>query len=60
MLYKIFLTYPDALRPAFPRLKEKLEDPDPGKIIFGMIYGRRLCSLRLIVASFFQESSLQL
>jgi AP-3 complex subunit delta-1 len=30
MLYKIFLTYPDALRPAFPRLKEKLEDPDPG------------------------------
>ncbi|CAL8088966.1 unnamed protein product [Orchesella dallaii] len=30
MLYKIFLKYPDALRPAFPRLKEKLEDPDPG------------------------------
>merc|ERR1712106_1313663 len=22
--------YPEALRPAFPRLKEKLEDPDPG------------------------------
>lgn len=30
MLYKIFLKYPDALKPAFPRLKEKLEDPDPG------------------------------
>lgn len=28
--YKIFLAYPDALRPAFSRLKEKLEDPDPG------------------------------
>merc|ERR1739838_1080769 len=28
--YKIFLNYPEALRPAFPRLKEKLEDPDPG------------------------------
>ncbi|XP_078484816.1 AP-3 complex subunit delta-1 isoform X1 [Ciona intestinalis] len=28
--YKIFLCYPEALRPAFPRLKEKLEDPDPG------------------------------
>ena len=26
----MFLRYPDALRPAFPRLKEKLEDPDPG------------------------------
>ncbi|XP_028145616.1 AP-3 complex subunit delta [Diabrotica virgifera virgifera] len=30
MMYKVFLKYPDALRPAFPRLKEKLEDPDPG------------------------------
>ncbi|CAG0883727.1 unnamed protein product [Cyprideis torosa] len=30
LLYKIFLKFPDALRPAFPRLKEKLEDPDPG------------------------------
>ncbi|XP_076811887.1 AP-3 complex subunit delta-1-like isoform X4 [Clavelina lepadiformis] len=28
--YKIFLCYPEALRPAFPRLKEKLEDPDSG------------------------------
>ncbi|CAB4059976.1 AP3D [Lepeophtheirus salmonis] len=30
ILYKVFLKYPDALRPSFPRLKEKLEDPDPG------------------------------
>lgn len=30
MMYKVFLHYPDALRPAFPKLKEKLEDSDPG------------------------------
>ncbi|VBB29920.1 unnamed protein product [Acanthocheilonema viteae] len=30
LLYKIFLKYPDSLRPTFSRLKEKLEDPDPG------------------------------
>ncbi|GAV06079.1 hypothetical protein RvY_16114 [Ramazzottius varieornatus] len=30
LLYKVFLKYPDALRPCFARLKEKLEDPDPG------------------------------
>ena len=30
ILYKVFLRYPEALRQAFPRLKEKLEDPDPG------------------------------
>lgn len=29
VLYKIFLKFPDALRPSFPRLKEKLDDPDP-------------------------------
>ncbi|KAL5022862.1 hypothetical protein ScPMuIL_002017 [Solemya velum] len=29
-MYKVFLRFPEALRPAFPRLKEKLEDPDPG------------------------------
>lgn len=33
MMYKVFLRYPEALRPAFPKLKEKLEDPDPGKIV---------------------------
>jgi len=32
VLYKIFLKYPQALRPAFPRLKEKLEDSDPGVV----------------------------
>ncbi|XP_012236054.1 AP-3 complex subunit delta-1 isoform X2 [Linepithema humile] len=30
MMYKVFLRFPEALRPAFPRLKEKLEDPDSG------------------------------
>ncbi|XP_074593253.1 adaptor-related protein complex 3, delta 1 subunit-like garnet [Brevipalpus obovatus] len=30
LMYKIFLKYPEALKPAFPRLREKLEDPDPG------------------------------
>ena len=33
IMYKVFLKFPEALRPAFPRLKEKLEDPDPGKSI---------------------------
>lgn len=32
MMYKVFLRYPEALRPAFPKLKEKLEDPDPGTV----------------------------
>lgn len=31
VLYKIFLKFPDALRPSFNRLKDKLEDPDPCK-----------------------------
>lgn len=29
VLFKIFLKFPDALRPTFARLREKLEDPDP-------------------------------
>eukprot|EP01094_Clydonella_sp_ATCC50884_P020285 TRINITY_DN4190_c0_g1_i2.p1 TRINITY_DN4190_c0_g1~~TRINITY_DN4190_c0_g1_i2.p1 ORF type:complete len:275 (+),score=107.57 TRINITY_DN4190_c0_g1_i2:99-827(+) len=32
VLYKIFLRFPQALRPSFPRLKEKLEDPDPAVV----------------------------
>ena len=32
LMYKVFLRFPEALRPAFPRLKEKLEDPDPGRL----------------------------
>eukprot|EP01117_Protostelium_nocturnum_P002810 TRINITY_DN13730_c0_g1_i1.p1 TRINITY_DN13730_c0_g1~~TRINITY_DN13730_c0_g1_i1.p1 ORF type:complete len:1096 (-),score=278.81 TRINITY_DN13730_c0_g1_i1:141-3428(-) len=32
VLYKIFLKFPDALRPSFPRLKDKLEDSDPAVI----------------------------
>ncbi|CAD5219534.1 unnamed protein product [Bursaphelenchus okinawaensis] len=30
LLYKVFLKYPESLRPTFSRLKEKLEDPDSG------------------------------
>ncbi|EDV21570.1 uncharacterized protein TRIADDRAFT_29995, partial [Trichoplax adhaerens] len=29
VLYKIFLKFPEALRPAYPRLKAKLDDPEP-------------------------------
>ncbi|KAI8083196.1 adaptin N terminal region-domain-containing protein [Gilbertella persicaria] len=32
VLYKIFLKFPEALRLSFPRLKEKLEDPDPSVV----------------------------
>lgn len=47
MMYKVFLKYPEALRPAFPRLKEKLEDPDPGtyKILHIIIESINLKSL---------------
>ncbi|KAJ1555263.1 AP-3 complex subunit delta-1, partial [Cladochytrium tenue] len=31
-LYKVFLKYPEALRVAFPRLKEKLDDHDPSVV----------------------------
>ncbi|XP_047122468.1 AP-3 complex subunit delta-1 isoform X2 [Hydra vulgaris] len=30
LMYKVFLNFPDALRPSFPRLKERLEDSDTG------------------------------
>ncbi|KAH9274192.1 hypothetical protein BASA83_003498 [Batrachochytrium salamandrivorans] len=32
VLYRIFLKYPEALRAAFPRLKERLEDSDPSVV----------------------------
>eukprot|EP01087_Luapelamoeba_hula_P001795 TRINITY_DN1159_c0_g1_i1.p1 TRINITY_DN1159_c0_g1~~TRINITY_DN1159_c0_g1_i1.p1 ORF type:complete len:1290 (+),score=270.56 TRINITY_DN1159_c0_g1_i1:148-4017(+) len=32
VLYKVFLRFPEALRPAFPRLKDRLEDPDPSVV----------------------------
>lgn len=28
VMYKVFLQYPEALRSAYPKLREKLEDPD--------------------------------
>lgn len=45
LMYKIFLKFPDALKPAFPRLKEKLEDPDPGRDFV------QVCSYLLIFVS---------
>ena len=33
VLYKMFLRYPDALRPSFGRLQEKLEDADQGVVV---------------------------
>ena len=36
-MYKVFVKFPDALRPAFPRLKDRLEDPDPGEFIVATI-----------------------
>ncbi len=38
IMYKVFLKFPEALRPAFPRLKEKLDDPDPGKWTSSLTY----------------------
>lgn len=46
-MYKVFLKYPESLRPAFPRLKEKLEDPDPGiwKNLPATAHGKRASSV---------------
>ena len=30
LMYKVFLNFPESLRPAFPRLKERLEDDEQG------------------------------
>jgi len=38
MMYKVFLRFPEALRPAFPRLKEKLEDPDSGEFVVKFMF----------------------
>eukprot|EP00761_Pharyngomonas_kirbyi_P012792 gb/GECH01012819.1/.p1 GENE.gb/GECH01012819.1/~~gb/GECH01012819.1/.p1 ORF type:complete len:1117 (+),score=330.82 gb/GECH01012819.1/:1-3351(+) len=32
LMYKVFVKYPDALRPSFPNIREKLEDNDPGTV----------------------------
>lgn len=32
LMYKVFVRYPDALRPSFPNIREKLEDSDPGVV----------------------------
>ncbi|KAG0236903.1 AP-3 complex subunit delta [Actinomortierella wolfii] len=32
VLYKVFLKYPEGLRLSFPRMKERLDDPDPSVV----------------------------
>ncbi|KAF9160954.1 AP-3 complex subunit delta [Actinomortierella ambigua] len=32
VLYKVFLKYPEGLRLSFPRMKERLDDPDPAVV----------------------------
>lgn len=51
MMYKVFLRYPEALRPAFPKLKEKLEDPDPGKPLIN-IYLKKYILLMYFLQKF--------
>lgn len=48
MMYKVFLRYPEALRPAFPKLKEKLEDPDPGDLNVYKLKKKQYLSMHLI------------
>jgi AP-3 complex subunit delta-1 len=38
--YKLFLHYPEALRAAMPRLKEKLEDKGKLKLMRSLFYGK--------------------
>lgn len=42
VLYKVFLRFPEALRLCFPRLREKLEDPDPCMYKRRSVYTRKL------------------
>ena len=39
VMYKIFLKFPDSLRPSFPKLKEKLDDPDQGNLQLFCLFG---------------------
>lgn len=41
-MYKVIVQYPDALGHSITRLKEKLEDPDPG-ICSSCLYPRDIC-----------------
>jgi AP-3 complex subunit delta-1 len=47
VLYKVFLKFPEGLRLSFPRLKDKLEDPDPCKCLASKI------SIPLVLANNF-------
>ncbi|CAG8543565.1 9729_t:CDS:10, partial [Racocetra persica] len=39
VLYKLFLKFPEALRLSFPRLKERLDDPDPSVVCAVVNFG---------------------
>lgn len=54
LMFKVFLCFPDALRPSFPRLKEKLEDPDPGEC-----FDRSVVDLRLFLQMSFSPPGVQ-
>eukprot|EP00796_Vickermania_ingenoplastis_P011407 gene11407-7912_t len=44
-LYKLFLEYPDALRPVYAKLKEKVDDSSPGKDDDSGVRGAVVCVL---------------
>lgn len=53
-MYKIFLKFPDALRPSFHRLKEKLDDPDPCMFFFSLFQTLiRVCFIFSLLCSLF-------
>lgn len=54
LLYKVFLRYPDALRPTFARLKEKLEDPDSGTYSTCTSYQKRGIVLKCVHRAFYK------
>lgn len=47
VLYKVFLKFPEGLRLSFPRLKDKLEDPDPCNYIYSLL--RSVCALCVLI-----------
>jgi AP-3 complex subunit delta-1 len=41
-LFKVFVRYPEALQHSFPRLREKLEDPDPGEMPTSLLFSEQI------------------
>jgi AP-3 complex subunit delta-1 len=52
VLYKVFLKFPEALRPAFARLKDKLDDADTCSLIQSISFRSRMARV-LTLFSFF-------